>query len=170
MVRNNRAGLEESSEAIHCSSNGAVRKFQKFLRQSVRKIGFHSAARLNYSIHKTFQGCTCGEGEVCERVVVNRPDTNGRRNTSCLEQVGLVLTRAKEIGCLALSDYIEVTREMLLKLGRSKAYIRLREFEETLRSIASQKKPRHILLPRKSNVEGGFLGLVAWYRNRTGTS
>jgi hypothetical protein len=60
------------------------------------------------------------------------------RNTPCLEQVGL-LTRAKEVGCLALPDDIEVTRETLLKLGRGKAYTRRREFEETFSSIASQK-------------------------------
>ena len=103
-------------------------------------------------------------------MVVGLSATDGRRNTPRLEQVGL-LTRAKEIGCLlVLSDDIEVACETLLKLGRGKACTRRKEFEETLRSIASQKKPRHILLPRKSNVEGGFLGLVAWYRNRTGTS
>ena len=73
--------------------------------------------------------------------MVGLSDTiNGRRNTLSLEQAGL-LTRAKEIGCLlALSDAIEVTHDTLVKVGRGKAFARRREFEETLRSIASQRQ------------------------------
>ena len=46
MIRNYRVGLEEPNQARNCSSNGTVRKFQKFLREFVRKIRFYSAARL----------------------------------------------------------------------------------------------------------------------------
>ena len=110
-------------------------------------------------------------------MVVGLPDTNGRRNTPCLQQVGL-LTRAKEIGCLALlSDGIEVTCETLLKLGRGKAYTRRREFEETLRSIASQRQAyivqmikQHDPNQESSKFEGDFWGLVACYRTRAGIS
>ena len=110
-------------------------------------------------------------------MVVGLPDTNGRRNTPCLEQVGL-LTRAKEIGCLVLlSDGIEVTCETLLKLGRGKAYTRRRGFEETLRSIASQTQPHIVQMIKQHDpnqespmFEGAVWGLVAWYRNITGTS
>ena len=95
---------------------------------------------------------------------------NGRRNTLSLEQAGL-LTRAKEIGCLlALSDAIEVTHDTLLKLGRGKAYTRRREFEETLRSIASQRQPHIVQMIKQHEpnqkvqsptFEGGFWGRVA---------
>jgi len=124
---------------------------------------------------------TCGEDEVWERVVVvGFPDTNRRRNTTCLEWVGL-LTRAKEnLGCLlAVLDDIEVIRETLLKLGIGKAYTRRREFEKKLRSIASQTQPQIVQMIKQHEpnqkvqsptFEGGFWGLVAWYRNRLGTS
>ena len=39
MVRNDRVGLEEPSQARKLSSNGAVWKFQKVLCQSVRILG-----------------------------------------------------------------------------------------------------------------------------------
>ena len=110
-------------------------------------------------------------------MVVGLSATDGRRNTPRLEQVGL-LTRAKEIGCLlVLSDDIEVACETLLKLGRGKACTRRKEFEETLRSIASQTQPHIVQMIKQHDpnqespvFEGGFWGLVAWYRNRTGTS
>ena len=62
------------------------------------------------------QGCTCGEGEVWERVVVSflTPLVAG----ICLEQVGLREPRR------SLSDDIEATRETLIKLGRGKACAR----------------------------------------------
>jgi len=77
----------------------------------------------------------------------------------------------------SLSDDTEVTRETLLKLGKGKAYTRRREFEGTLRSIASQTQPRIVQIIKQHDpnqespmFEGGFWGLVAWYRNITGTS
>ena len=56
-------------------------------------------------------------------MVVGLSATDGRRNTPRLEQVGL-LTRASEIGCLVLSDDIEVKCETLPMLGRGKVYTR----------------------------------------------
>jgi hypothetical protein len=46
------------------------------------------------------------------------PDTNGRRNTPCLEQVGWSTNASQEgnrLSSCTLSDDIEVTRAMLLK-------------------------------------------------------
>ena len=95
----------------------------------------------------------------------------GRRNTLCLEQVGL-LTRASEIGCLVLSDDIEVKRETLPMLGRGKVYTRRREIEETYHSIASQTQ-QHILQMIKQddpNQESPMFGRVSFWGSLLGTA
>ena len=105
--------------------------------------------------------------------MVGLHDNNGCKNTTCLEQVGLLM-RAKEISCLlALSDNIEVTRKMLPKLGRGKAYTRQREIEETCRSIASQTQQyilQMIKLVHDSNQESPMFERVLFGGSLFGTA
>jgi hypothetical protein len=91
------------------------------------------------SIHKS-QGMTVGQGKQFKKVVVHLP-TGQRNNVPGLELVAI--SRAMAIEDFAIgNEKVEITKQALLKIGRSKAYASRKEFLEGLRAKAATDQAR----------------------------
>jgi hypothetical protein len=126
------------------------------------------------SIHKS-QGMTFGQGKQFKKVVVHLPISQ-RNNCPGLEMVAI--SRAMTVGDFAIGNKnVEVTKQALRKIGRTKAYQVRRDFLNKLRakgeeSQAREKQKISTFLPIDAEIMGenkyerGCAFLLNWYNLR----
>ena len=117
------------------------------------------------SIHKA-QGMTIGEGQPFQKVVVGLCGL-------CCKMCGselVALSRAMEMGDLALWEDIPITVKYLLELGKGAASDGKRLFEQGLADLQSQTAPGLIDRvasndngPGPKTFAGGWVSLLRWY-------
>ena len=122
------------------------------------------------TMHKS-QGLTVGEGQVWELLVVVLSPTKGGSTTPGLEQVAFSrATAVKYLACASTEG--SLSRERLLKIGKSPAYQIRRVFEAQLRELQeTTTNEMKQLIGHFDTEEGdfneGYNCLVKWYRERT---
>ena len=125
------------------------------------------------SIHKS-QGMTVGPDKQFKCLTVHYPTGNtGERSTPGLELVAT--SRVENLSCLAIGNKTdELSRQLFLKIGKSKAYETRKAYLQDIRERAEASKA--LLMERIAAVdpnpivdqrtyEGGCAFLLNWYNN-----
>jgi hypothetical protein len=93
-----------------------------------------------------------------------------RNKTPCLECVAF--SRATALECLAVLDENEITYNMIMKIGKGKAYQKRRDCTLQLRASAPktqaaiiEKVPTYDTATNKT-FDGGYQALIHWYNQR----
>jgi hypothetical protein len=126
------------------------------------------------SIHKS-QGMTVGQGKQFKKVVVHLP-IGQRNNCPGLELVAI--SRAMAVEDFAIgNDKVEVTKQALMKIGKSNAYKVRKDFLNNLRlkAVSTQKREKELIggmdpqgansLDIEENYKQGCEFLLKWYRD-----
>ena len=116
------------------------------------------------------QGMTVGEGQVWEKLVIMLGSSKNS-NSPGLEQVAF--SRSKELEDFAMisSEENPLTLERLMRIGKSPAYKKRRDFEERLKVLQEENSKEIMEMISKYDTntespsfEGGYDALVKWYR------
>ena len=114
------------------------------------------------------QGMTVGRNHVWKKVVVGLNESQDSRKAAGQELVAF--SRAEDTSDLAMYDDVEVTRDVLVKIGTGAACNRKRQFEDSLRAVEGERQQwlaREIteLDPSTTKTfDGGYSFLCDWFQ------
>lgn len=111
-----------------------------------------------------------GEGQLWTKLVIVLPSRK-RSNTPGLEQVAFYRAMAPENFAVEGSEESPLTVERLMRIGKTPAYDKRREFEAKLKDLQDQTMgpmmetiKGYDTNTQSPTFEGGYNALISWYR------